>query len=217
MHILLVRHGETLWNREGRYQGRTDVPLSEVGEAQAAALGARLARVPLAVAVASPLSRARRTAEAVLAARNAPPTLELDAGLLEISHGGWEGKLATEVERSHAEMFGVWRSAPGRDAPAGPDAETLGDVEARAWPVLERVCARLGPDDTALLAAHDAVNRVLICRVLGLPLQQVWKFRQAPATLNVLAGPTLATLQLVRLNDAEHVAPIVGEAEHRAL
>jgi probable phosphoglycerate mutase len=217
MHILLVRHGETPWNREGRYQGRTDVPLSEAGEAQASALGARLARVPLAIAVASPLARARRTAEAVLAGRSTPTPLELDAGLLEISHGGWEGKLATEVERSHAEMFGVWRSAPGRDAPAGPGAETLGDVEARAWPVLERVCARLGPDGTALLAAHDAVNRVLICRVLGLPLQQVWKFRQAPATLNVLAGPTLATLQLVRLNDAEHVAPIVGEAEHRAL
>src|SRR5690348_14779444 len=98
MHILLVRHGETPWNREGRYQGRTDVPLSEVGEAQAAALGARLARVPLAVAVASPLSRARRTAEAVLAGRSPATTLELDPGLLEISHGGWEGKLASEVE-----------------------------------------------------------------------------------------------------------------------
>ena len=215
MHILLVRHGETPWNREGRYQGRTDVPLSEVGQAQAAALGDRLTRVPIAVAVASPLSRARQTAEAVLAGR--ATTLELDAGLLEISHGAWEGKLAGDVEQSHAEMFGVWRSAPGRDAPAGPGAETLGDVEARAWPVLERVCHRLGPDDTALIAAHDAVNRVLICRVLGLPLQQVWKFRQAPATLNVLAGPSLAALQLVRLNDAEHVAPLLGEAEHRAL
>ncbi len=213
MNVLLVRHGETSWNREGRYQGRTDIPLSEVGERQVRALGVRLANVPIAVAVASPLSRARTTAEAIVE----PRRLELDAGLVEISHGAWEGQLASDVAREHVEMFGVWRTAPGRDSPAGPGAETLGDVEARAWPVLERICARLGPDDTALVAAHDAVNRVLLCRVLGLPLERIWSFRQSPATLNVLSGPTLGELQVVRLNDAEHVAPIVGEAPHRAL
>lgn len=214
MHILLVRHGETEWNRDGRYQGRTDIPLSETGEAQARALRDRLADLRFAAALASPLSRARVTAETVLAGRTA---LELDAGLVEISHGAWEGKLASEVARDHAEMFGVWRSAPGRDSPAGPGAETLGDVEARAWPVLEKLAARLGPDDTALVAAHDAVNRVLVCRVLGLPLERIWSFRQAPATLNVLSGPSLAELQVVRLNDSEHVAPLLREAHHQAL
>lgn len=215
MNILLVRHGETPWNREGRYQGRTDIPLSDTGQAQVRALGKRLEHVSIEVAVASPLSRAKHTAEAILAGRTTP--LELDAGLIEISHGGWEGKLASDVELSHAEMFGVWRSRPGRDSPAGPGAETLGDVEARAWPVLERACARLGPDDTALIAAHDAVNRVLICRIMGLPLERIWSFRQAPAALNVLAGPSLAELQVVRLNDAEHVAPLLREAQHKAL
>jgi probable phosphoglycerate mutase len=215
MNILLVRHGETPWNREGRYQGRTDIPLSETGQAQVRGLGKRLEHVEIRVAFASPLARARNTAEAILAGRSTP--LELDDGLLEISHGEWEGKLASEVELSHAEMFGVWRSRPGRSSPAGPGAETLGDVESRAWPVLERVCARLGPDDTALIAAHDAVNRVLICRVMGLPLERIWSFRQAPAALNVLAGPSLAELQVVRLNDAEHVAPLLREALHKAL
>ncbi len=216
MNILLVRHGETTWNREGRYQGHTDIPLSETGQAQVRALGERLRVTPIAIAVASPLARARTTAEAILAGRTAP-TLELDAGLLEISHGQWEGKLASEVERDHAEMFGIWRTAPGRDAPAGPNAETLGDVEARAWAVLERICARLQPEQTALIAAHDAVNRVLLCRVLGLPLQQVWKFRQAPATLNVLSGRSLTELQVVRLNDCEHSEPLLHAGQHRAL
>lgn len=215
MNVLLVRHGETPWNREGRYQGRTDIPLSSDGEAQVRALGLRLAHVPITLAISSPLSRARRTAEAILAGRDVQ--LELDEGLLEISHGQWEGKLATEIELSHAEMFGTWRSRPDRDVPAGPDAETLGDVEARAWPVLVRACERLGPNDTALIAAHDAVNRALLCRVLGLPLARVWMFRQAPATLNVLSGPTLAELQIVRLNDSEHASPLLSEALHRAL
>lgn len=215
MNILLVRHGETPWNREGRYQGRTDIPLSETGQAQVRALGKRLEAIDIKVAYASPLARAKHTAEAILAGRST--RLVLDPGLIEISHGEWEGQLASDVEISHAEMFGVWRSRPGRSSPAGPGAETLGDVEARAWPVLERVCNELGPDDTALIAAHDAVNRVLICRVLGLPLERIWSFRQAPASLNVLAGPSIAELQVLRLNDAEHVAPLLREAHHKAL
>jgi probable phosphoglycerate mutase len=215
MNLLLVRHGETAWNREGRYQGRTDVPLSPEGEIQVAALAARLAHVPIAIAVASPLSRARRTAEVILGQRATP--LELDAGLLEISHGAWEGQLSTDIEAAHAEMIGTWRTRPDRDVPAGPGAETLGDVDARAWPVVERIAARLSGGQTALVAAHDAVNRVLLCRFLGLPLTRVWSFRQAPATLNVLSGPSLLELAVVRLNDAEHVAPLLQESLHRAL
>jgi len=217
VNILLVRHGETDWNREGRYQGRTDIPLSETGRTQVAALGKRLADVAIKIAYASPLSRAKTTAEAVLAGRNPGARLGLDAGLLGISHGDWGGHLASDVERSHAEMFGVWRSSPGRHSAAGPGAETLGDVEDRAWPVLAKACAALGPDDTALIAAHDAVNRVILCRVLGLPLERVWSFRQAPASLNVLSGPSLDELQVVRLNDSEHVAPLLREAKHRAV
>lgn len=215
MNILLVRHGETAWNREGRYQGRTDVPLSPDGEAQVAALATRLAHVPIAIALSSPLQRARRTAEVVLGARGT--RLEQDPGLLEISHGAWEGKLSSDVEAAHAAMLDTWRVRPDRDVPAGPGAETLGDVEARAWPVLERVAERLRGGETALVAAHDAVNRVLLCRILGLPLARVWAFRQAPATLNVLSGPSLRELQIVRLNDAEHVGPLLEEALHRAL
>jgi broad specificity phosphatase PhoE len=215
MNLLLVRHGETAWNREGRYQGRTDIPLSEVGQAQVQALAARLAHLPIRVAMASPLARARDTATAILVGRTT--SLELVPELAEISHGEWEGKLSTDVERDHAEMFGVWRSAPGRNALAGPNAETLGDVEARAWPVLSRMCALLGEDDTGLIVAHDAVNRVLLCRVLGLPFERVWAFRQAPAALNVLSGPAIAELSVVRLNDSEHSAPLLREARHRAL
>ncbi|CAN5655357.1 histidine phosphatase family protein [soil metagenome] len=212
MHVLLVRHGETPWNREGRYQGRTDIPLSAEGEAQVKRLGDRLRTVSIKTAICSPLSRARATAEAIHRG-----TLELDEGLLEISHGEWEGKLASEVELSHAELFGVWRTAPGRHTKAGPKAESLGDVEVRAWPVLERLCTTLGDHDTGLIVAHDAVNRVLLCRVLGLPLERVWKFRQAPAALNVLSGSSLEDLQVVRLNDSDHSTPFLDHAQHRAL
>jgi probable phosphoglycerate mutase len=215
MNILLVRHGETPWNREGRYQGRTDVALSAEGETQARSLGDRLSLVPLTRAVSSPLGRARRTAEIVLDRR--PLALDLDDGLVEISHGGWEGKLSAEVRASDPAMFATWRGHPGPDVPAGPGAESLGQVLDRAWAALGRATAGLGPDENVLVAAHDAVNRVILCRVLGLPLERVWSFRQSPATLNVLSGTTLDDLAVVRLNDSEHVAPLLHEAQHLAL
>ena len=216
MNVLLCRHGETPWNREGRYQGHTDSPLADSGEGQARALGGRLAEVRIHRAVASPLSRARRTAELILGQGRAA-MLSFDDGLKEISHGGWEGKLVTEIAASHPELLDAWKYRPTASLPAGPNAESLQAVLERAWPALGRAVAGLGANDTVLVVAHDAVNRVLLCRVLGLPLERVWSFRQAPATLNVLSGESLEALQVVRLNDADHVAPLLQEAVHKAV
>ena len=68
-----------------------------------------------------------------------------------------------------------------------------------------------------LVVAHDAVNRVILCRILGLPLSRLWSFRQAPTTLNLLEGPDVDNLEIVRLNDCAHHTPFFGEAKHRAL
>ena len=216
MNVLLCRHGETPWNREGRYQGHTDIPLAESGEGQARALGVRLAEVRIQKAVASPLSRARKTAELILGGARAS-MLSFDDGLKEISHGGWEGKLVTEIAASHPELLEQWKHRPTANLPAGPNAESLQAVLDRAWPALGRAVQGLGANETVLVVAHDAVNRVLLCRILGLPLERVWSFRQAPATLNVLSGESLDTLQVVRLNDADHVAPLFQEAVHKAV
>ena len=75
----------------------------------------------------------------------------------------------------------------------------------------------LGEEDTLLVVAHDAVNRVILCRILGLPIGKLWTFRQAPTTLNLLEGDSPDTLEVVRLNDCAHHTPFFGEAKHRAL
>lgn len=215
MRILLARHGETPWNAEGRYQGREDIPLSPVGEAQAEALGARLRDLRIDRAVASPLSRAQRTAQLALgAARHA--LLQTDPGLLEIAHGSWEGLLASEIRDRDPDRLQAWREFP--DSVLMPDGgESLQHVFDRAWPALARACDGLGADGTVLVVAHDAVNRVILCRVLGIPFSRLWTFRQAPTTLNLLEGDGLDTLEVVRLNDCAHHTPLFGEAVHRAL
>ena len=213
MRVLLCRHGETLWNAEGRYQGQIDIPLSPIGEAQAAALGARLKELPIARAIASPLARARRTAELALGSRAG--MLRTDAGFLEIAHGAWEGKLASEIAVEDGPRLKAWREAP--DTVQMPGGESLQQVLDRAWPAFVSACAGLGNEEILLLAAHDAVNRVLLARILGLPLARIWSFRQAPATLNLLEGPDPTRLEVVRLNDAAHVTGLFGEALHQAL
>ena len=102
MRLLLARHGETAWNAEGRYQGREDIALSATGDAQARALGERLRALRIDRAVASPLSRARRTAELALGPDRAS-LLSIDAGLMEIAHGSWEGLLAPEIRERDPE------------------------------------------------------------------------------------------------------------------
>ena len=111
MRILLARHGETPWNAEGRYQGQEDIPLSEVGIAQATALGERLHDLRIDRALASPLSRARRTAELALGEARAPQLL-FDDGFKEIGHGEWEGLLASEIRERDGERLQAWRDAP---------------------------------------------------------------------------------------------------------
>ena len=214
MRILLARHGETKWNAEGRYQGQVDVPLSETGEAQARQLGERLREVRIDRAVASPLARAKRTAELALGP-DREPMLRLDSGFAEIAHGTWEGLLAAEIGAMDGDRLRAWREAP--ESVLMPQGESLQHVLDRAWPALERACLDLGPDDTLLVVAHDAVNRVLLCKILGLPLSRLWSFRQAPTTINLLEGPDVDHLDLVRLNDCHHHTPLFGEAVHRAL
>ncbi|HTL13495.1 MAG TPA: histidine phosphatase family protein [Thermomonas sp.] len=216
MRILLARHGETPWNAEGRYQGKEDIPLSEVGLAQARALGERLRDVRIDRAVASPLARARRTAELALGEARAG-ALALDPGFLEIGHGDWEGLLASEIHARDPERLRAWREAPETVQMPGPGGESLGQVLDRAWPALGRAAAGLDPDATLLVVAHDAVNRVLLARILGLPLAKLWSFRQAPTTLNLLEGPGIDALEVVRLNDCSHHTALFGEAVHRAL
>ena len=214
MKIMLARHGETPWNAEGRYQGQVDIPLSEVGIGQATALGQRLQDVHIDRAVASPLARATPTAQLALA-EDLTPMLAFDDGLLQIAHGEWEGLLASEIAQRDPQRLQAWKDAP--ESVLMPGGESLQMVLERAWPALKRACAGLGADDTLLVVAHDAVNRVLLARILGLPLAKLWGFRQAPATLNLLQGDSVETLEVVRLNDCAHHTAFFGEAKHRAL
>jgi broad specificity phosphatase PhoE len=125
--LYLIRHGETGWNIEGRYQGQCDPPLNDAGHAQAQDLARRLRRARLDLVVSSPLRRALDTAEAIAARLNIP--VVVDARLMEIHLGEWQGRLAQDIAAAWPVEFQRWLSAPWSMTP--PGGESLQQVQQR--------------------------------------------------------------------------------------
>ena len=200
--LLLVRHGETTWNAEGRWQGQTDVPLSEVGRRQAELLGARLARLFASGALPRPkgvftsdLSRAVETARLLAEFGGIDATATVLPELRERYFGSWEGKTAEEVG-----------FAPGSGERA-PDAEGYDAVWVRMSAALERVWHT--SDSAALIVGHGGSLRALVARAGGLDASGIRHFALGNTSLTVatFAGESLETAEtrLLRVNDTAHL------------
>ncbi|MEB3201104.1 MAG: histidine phosphatase family protein [Synechococcaceae cyanobacterium] len=185
--LLLVRHGETDWNRQGRFQGQIDIPLNSNGLSQADAAGRFLAEVPLQKAFSSPMARPRQTAERILASH---PAVELsfDDGLVEIGHGLWEGQLESEIAATWPELLSDWKRAP--HTVQMPDGETIHDVWQRALAAWNGIAGSLDPGETALVVAHDAVNKTILCALLGLGPEAIWAVKQGNGGVTVIDYPS---------------------------
>ncbi|MFA7763922.1 histidine phosphatase family protein [Streptomyces sp. NRRL S-448] len=158
--LIVIRHGQTEWSLSGQHAGRTDVALTEAGEAAAGALAPRLAHRRLVAVFSSPLSRAMRTAE-LAGLTGAKP----DPDLLEWDYGGYEGLTAEQIREARP-GWDLWRDGviPGD---ADHPGEELAQVAARTDAVLERVRPLLSEGDVAVVA-HGHLARVLTVRWLGL-------------------------------------------------
>ena len=167
LELLLARHGQTDWNLERRWQGRSDVPLNPTGRQQAEGLGELLQAERLDRALMSPLLRARETAQAVLERRAGPP-FELEPRLTEMDPGDWEGRYDRDLEDQAA--YAAWQADPIRSAP--PGGESGMDVARRVAPFLDElaVSPRGG---RILLVGHQFCLAILACLVSGTPLSGV--------------------------------------------
>lgn len=178
---LLVRHGETAWNREGRYQGHLDVPLSDAGREQAAALSVALASVPIVTAFASDLTRASETARIALGTRSVP--LIATPNLRETAYGEWEGLSFREARERDPDLFR--RFARWDSTVAPPGGEAVPQVFARVRAFLESLDHR-DPDGTYLIVAHSGTVRMLASALLGLPAEATRRFALDSASLSVV-------------------------------
>jgi broad specificity phosphatase PhoE len=197
--ILLVRHGETDWNREKIFRGVYDVPLNDNGRHQAQLAAKALSSHEIDAAYTSPLSRAAETASVVLGPHGiqAKP----HAGLLDINYGDWTGKPESEVVRDWPEEHAKWSVHPHEVYIPGGD--TLKDVFDRAFAAMEEVAQR-HDGQTVALFAHRVVNKLLILGALGLTLDRFPFILQGNCCINKFIRVEGGYL-IEYLNDTSHI------------
>jgi broad specificity phosphatase PhoE len=214
--LLLVRHGETDWNREGRFQGQIDIPLNGTGRRQAEAAGRFLAPVTINRAYTSCMARPRQTAEAILAAHPGVP-LTSSTGLVEIGHGLWEGRLESDIAAGWPALLADWKRAP--HTVQMPEGETLQDVWERSLTTWQHIAASLASNETALVVAHDAVNKTILCGLLGLGPADIWAIKQGNGGVSVIDYPEGASGRPVvaALNLTQHLGGVLDRTAAGAL
>lgn len=239
--LVLVRHGESEYIVEGRFQGQAETPLSPTGLRQAALVAERLAHPhdppalpvpigPLREVIHSPLRRTSQTAEAIIAALDAPPGARPEPGFLEIGQGDWEGLHRDEIDARFADVLAGWRRKPTETwAPGG---ESLADVNARVRPALAGLLATLAQGGVpgtldrsqvpgygdglathpwSIVIGHDGVFKVALLTLFDLPLERFWMWAMDLAAITVVefrAGrPVLRAHNLTG-----HLAAVLDEA-----
>lgn len=197
--IILVRHGETLWNKEMRYQGQTDIPLTPAGMVQASQVAQRLAAEPVQAVYSSDLSRAFVTAAHIAAVHALDVSTRRD--LREISFGDWEGLTFASIEAAAAKGSRSLFTHPGEvEIPGG---ESFQQVQRRMVAAVGEL-RRRHEGETVVIVSHGAAIRTVLCEALGVELNRLWSFRQHNTAVNVLEYlPEQVLISLV--NDAHHL------------
>lgn len=197
--LLIVRHGETEWNAEGRIQGHTDIGLSEKGAEQARSLGQRLADRQIDVAYSSDLKRTSETAKLALGGRDI--TLNETPRLREYNKGIFEGMTLSEIQEKFPAEYPKYLEKDLSYAPEG--GETTRDVSTRMASIFAEIKAN-HLDETVLVVSHGGVLRAAMVSLLGMPLEGNWSFVFGNCGLTMVDTYTdNAVLQL--FNDTSHI------------
>lgn len=209
MQVLIVRHGESVWNRLGLIQGQQDPALSPEGREQARRVGRRLVPASPVVVYTSDLRRAHETAEIVAESTGARIVVRRE--LREIGMGAWEGLTAGQARRRFPEVHAAWRRDSGAHRP--PGGESYGAVLERVARVLTEV-EREGT--LAAVVTHSAPARALLAAALGAPQEAIRWFSVDHGSLSRLTRTEAATWRLTLLNDTCHLSETTPGARSSA-
>ena len=214
--LILVRHGETDWNKAGRFQGQIDIPLNDNGRRQAAAARDFLKDIPIDRAWSSTLSRPTETAQIILEEHPDVALTQID-GLVEIGHGLWEGKLESEIRDDWSELLDTWKRAP--ETVQMPEGETIQDVWARSVRSWGEIAEQLKAEETVLVVAHDAVNKTILCDLLGLTPADIWAVKQGNGGVTVvdIAADPGQPAVVTCLNLTSHFGSVIDRTAAGAL
>jgi len=179
--IYLVRHGQTAWNKEEIFRGRTDVPLDETGFREAQLVAGYFRGKEIHAIYSSPLLRAFQTAQEISKVCDLGVTpLE---GIVDMSFGGWEGRSLQEVREKDQERYRQWREEPHRVKV--PGGETLDEVRVRSMATLEKMIESHS-GKTLVVVSHRVITKVILCGILGLDNSHFWQIVQDTTAINLI-------------------------------
>lgn len=181
LRLFVLRHGETEWSRERRFAGWQDVPLSDIGRRQCEAAAAALSGALVSAVYASPLERARTSAEVVAKPHRLP--VQVEDAFREMGFGDWEALTREEAAARNPRDWEIWRTAPHRFA--RPGAESLPAVAARVVQGLKELRAE-HDGETLILVTHAVVTRLIVLDAMGLGPERLWAVDAAPAGITEL-------------------------------
>jgi broad specificity phosphatase PhoE len=202
MNLILVRHGETDWNRTGRCQGISDVVLNDNGKKQALELGVCLKGEKISAVYSSDLARAMSTAEEI--AKHHGLTVETDSDLREMDQGEFEGLLFTEIRERFADIMTQWRDSP--ETLRIPSGESLSEVRERALRAFGRLCER-HDGETVVAVSHNLTITTLLCEFTGIGLSGFRSFGIQAASRSTVCLSE-GKVVVVDLNDISHLTPV---------
>jgi broad specificity phosphatase PhoE len=203
--LLIVRHGQTAWNKDLHFRGRADLTLDETGLHQAEAVGRRIAaEFQPAVVLSSPLQRARQTAEVI--ARNLNLTVQPESKLVDIDYGEFTGLSPAEAEAKFQEFYRAWLNVP--HIVRFPQGESLDDVRSRLTDLVRQV-TELYPNQQVVLVSHQIVCQVFLCALLGIHNGHFSHFRVDTGSLTVFELDQ-GRATLVAANDTAHLKILAG-------
>jgi broad specificity phosphatase PhoE len=196
--LILARHGETVWNVEKIYRGRTDVNLDEVGIKQAELLGEYLSNWEVEAIYSSPLRRAIYTANII--ARYQKIAVQVTHGLIDFDYGEWQSLPEQEVKRLYPTLHNEWHNNPHKVKM--PGGESLEDVRRRAVEVVNDILSKY--QGSVVLVSHRVVNKVLICSLLGLDNSYFWNIKQDVGGITIF-NYVDGRFVLTKHNDTSHL------------
>ncbi len=199
MQVVLLRHGATEWNLQGRCQGVSDIELNDVGLKQAEAVAARLSRENIDAVYSSDLKRALQTADVVSRPHKLPVQIERD--VRELDHGELEGLTFIEIRENYTEFLSRWRAEPAElQIPGG---EKLVDVSHRAWNGLTRIVERHDSDSTVVVVSHNFPILGIICRITNTHLNNYRSFHLDPCGMTRINYGDLGKWAVIQINDKD--------------
>ncbi len=214
--IFLIRHGETNWNKEGRFQGQINIPLNDNGKDQARKTFEYLRNISFNKAFSSSMHRPYETAQIILQNNKDLEIAKIDS-LVEISHGLWEGKLEAEIREEWPILLRNWHDKP--EEVIMPNGESIKDVSKRSTEAFDKICLAQKDKDLTLLVAHDAVNKTLICNILGISYSNIWMIKQGNGGITIidLFNDPKKTPVISALNITTHIGGIIDSTASGAL